>query len=81
MSAIYRELYRLSAPNGDYVTVEECDGLFRFVARSLYTEELYDGRVVKLPKVDLMSGVYNSANDAERDARAQIPWLRKENSN
>lgn len=70
MSAIYRELYRLNAPNGDYVTVEECDGLFRFVAWSLYTDEMYDGQIMTLTQVDLISGVYNSANDAERDARA-----------
>jgi hypothetical protein len=82
MSTVYRELYRVQAPDGlRFITVEECDGLFRFVAWKLITEQEYDGQTRTHPNPIRWSGLYASAEDAERDARSEFPWLAQRNSN
>ena len=83
MSRVYRELYRVQAPDGlRSITVEECDGLFRFVAWKLITEqEEDDGRTRTHPNPIRWSGLYASAEDAERDARSEFPWLAQKISN
>ena len=52
-------------------------GLFRFVELTYITEG--DGHWFWTPVSE--SGLYASAEDAERGARLELPWLRDENSN
>jgi hypothetical protein len=52
------------------------DGLFRFVAES---EQEEDGDIFWAPSD--WSGLYDSAERAEQEARSMIPWLRDQNSN
>jgi hypothetical protein len=54
--------------------LERSDGLFEF--RS-YVEQTEDGPYASGPywSPRLHSGLYLSAEEAERDARPQVPWL------
>jgi hypothetical protein len=81
VSRTYTELYRIDAADGvHFLTVEESDGLFRFVAHELITDEEY-GQTYTVPRPIHWSGLYPSAKDAERDARAELAWLPPEISN
>ena len=79
MTRIYRELYRIPEPNGvRHVAIEESDGLFRYSAWKRVIEERYDGKTDACLQPILWSGLYESAQDAERSARAEFPWLSEE---
>ena len=81
MNRIYRVLSHMDAPDGIHrVTIEESDGLFRFVAFT-FISEVEIGEAHNYWRPICWSGLYRSAEDAERDARAEYPWLRHENSN
>jgi hypothetical protein len=56
--------------------IERDDGLYRFEGEA---EQEEDGYSFVAP-CDF-SGLYESAEAAEREARATVPWLRRQNSN
>jgi len=55
--------------------IAEANGMWRFEEQSEYEGDEYTGRYFAPTHV---SGLYESAEDAERDARAMLPWLRDE---
>lgn len=54
--------------------IAETNGMWRFVEHSHYEGDEYTGAYFA-PTHE--SGLYESADAAERDARAMLPWLRE----
>lgn len=53
--------------------ISEANGMWRFVEDSHFAGDEYTGPYFASTHV---SGLYESADAAERDARAMLPWLR-----
>ena len=69
----WTEVKRMSNLDGNrrMVILSEPGGLFRFEEESYVTEDGYT-----FWSCTNMSGLYDSAEAAERDARMELPWLR-----
>jgi len=69
---IYNLVRRVMSPDGlQRMNVESSGALFRFTEDSYFTE---DGYSFWTPTH--FSGLYSSADDAEKAAHQELPWLR-----
>jgi hypothetical protein len=77
----WREVSRVNSRDGmKYMSVHTRDNMFCFVEHTQFTEvEPYQTYTYFSPTHQ--SGLYESAEDAERDARLELPWLREQISN
>ena len=73
-----RVIKRIDSLNGKHYleVIERGDGLFLFEG---YSETVEDGKTFWTPSA--CSGLFDSAEVAEREARADVPWLKAEISN